>query len=175
MTSWRDPGTKRENLFNYSFSMPGCPSLVVHPGASKSLRSIYSMAVILTVWLMPRYGYHFPLYFLILAIINCVAAVCGLVNILLPGKDVTLCSLVSKWNDIISGTLHLPTVNQWILTIGILTALAAIPFYVCNALLNPVTNLADWAFFSIPTVSMSMLLWFLCKYYVDAYVKLDKI
>ena len=155
--------------------MPGCPSLVVHPGASKSLRSISSMAMVLSMWLIVRYGYHFPLYFLILAIINGVAAICGLVNILLPGKYDTLCSLASKGNDIISGTLHLPTVNQWVLTIGILTAFAAIPFYVCNAVLNPVTNLSDWAFLSIPTVSMSMFLWFLCKYYVDAYVKLDKI
>ena len=155
--------------------MPGCPSLLVYPGAPKSLRSICSMTVVFTMWLMPRYGYHFSLYFLILTIIYCVVAICNLFNLLLPGKDVALCSLASQWNDIITGTLHLPTINQWKFTFEILTSLAAIPFYGYKVALNPVTNLSHLAFLSIPAVSISMFLWLLCKYYVDAYVQLDKI
>ena len=93
----------------------------------------------------------------------------------MPGKDVAICSLASQWNDIISGTLHMPTVIQWLLTINILTTLATIPSYLCEAALNPMTNLADWTFLSIPTTSLSIFLWLLCKHYVDTYVKLDKI
>ena len=136
------------------------------------------MVLVLTLWLMPRYGYHISIHFLILHIQGCVSAICSLFNTFMPGKDVAICSLAiqwNHWNDIISGTLHMPTVNQWLLTIYILTTLATISFYLCEAAFNPMTNLADWAFLSIPTTSLSIFLWFLCKYYVDTYVKLGKI
>ena len=71
--------------------------------------------------------------------------------------------------------MHTPTVNQWYLTLVILTSVAAIPFYWGMFALNTMPNLHEWLFLIIPTVALCMFIWALCKYYLDTYVHLDKI
>ena len=71
--------------------------------------------------------------------------------------------------------MHMPTVNQWHLTLGILTSVAAIPFYGYTLALSPMTNEPEWVFLIIPAGALSILTWSLCKYYLDTYVQIDKI
>ena len=81
----------------------------------------------------------------------------------------------SPEKNIISDSMHMPTVIQWNLTLTILTSVALIPFYWCMLALNPMANLQDWLFLIIPTGVICAIIWSLCKYYLDTYVQIDKI
>ena len=148
----------------------------VYVGVSKNLRAITSTAIVLTSWLITRYGYHLSIYLLIITVFKFVFVIFTLFNLLKPGIKVyrTLFA-VPQITDIIAGIMHMPTVIQWYLTLVILTAVVAIPVKWCMVALNPETNMHECAFLIIPTGVASVLIWFLCKYYLDIYVQIEKI
>ena len=54
-------------------------------GVSRNLRAITYTAIVLSYWLMTRYGYHFSMYLLTERIINLVFVTSSLCNLLKPG------------------------------------------------------------------------------------------
>ena len=53
---------------------------------SRTLKSIRTLAEVLSMWLIIRFGYHFSTYFLVQKTIGFVAAIFYLFNLLKPGK-----------------------------------------------------------------------------------------
>ena len=76
------------SLFKHSPSIPGCPSLLVYAGASKTFRSLCSLGLVLSSWLVTRYGYDFSIHILTTTFINCVFVILSLFNLLMPGMGV---------------------------------------------------------------------------------------
>ena len=68
-------------------------------------------------------------------------------------------------------------VDQWYLTLTILTSLAIIPVYWCMIALSPTSNSTEteWVFLIISTTGLFMFIWTWSKFYLDRYVRLEKI
>ena len=68
-------------------------------------------------------------------------------------------------------------VDQWYLTLTILTSLAIIPVYWCMIALSPTSNSTEteWVFLIISTTGLCMFIWTWSKFYLDRYVRLEKI
>ena len=76
---------------------------------------------------------------------------------------------------IIAGAVDEAVVNQWYLTLTVLTSLAIIPVYWCMIALSPATNSTEWVFLIISTTGLSMFIWTWSKFYLDRYVQMEKI
>ena len=127
------------------------------PGASRIVRpAILRMtANALTLWLITRYGYHFSIFFLIERTIHFVCVIFLLFNLIRPGRYKEIlcvhCSLANHWKNMIAGTMCVRSVNQWYLTLCILTSVSAIPFYWGMFAHNPMPNFQELLFLIIPT------------------------
>ena len=141
--------------------------------ASKNIRSIADMV---TIWFIVRFGYHFPTYFLVQKVTSVIIVNLLLVDKLKPGmKKMYTVDSTSTNEDIIPGIIHMPTLWQWHVTLDILLFAAAIPFYGYIVVLNPNTNIQQLVFLAIPAGTLGIWLWKMCTHYMDTYVQLEKI
>ena len=76
---------------------------------------------------------------------------------------------------IISGIINMPTAIQWHETLSILAYAASILIYPCMYAINQETNVNEWTFLIMTTVTLGIGVWWMCKSYLDTYVHPEKI
>ena len=93
---WQCMISSVENWAALHLRLPNCHLLEDHYSwyidtapASRIVRSISSLGVVLSNWLITRYGYHFTTIILVATAMNLVFVILSLFNLLKPGIKVT--------------------------------------------------------------------------------------